>query len=180
MFLFLRLVIITIRALWAGRNHDPHMPISQTFHVLITDIDANMHLSNSRYPSFIDLVRVKFLIRTGLLKEARELGGMPVVGAIYTRFRRELKPFVKFTVKVELVYVSPRWFYLDYKFIRDGFVHCHSMEKWGVSMRGVGMVAPHKLLKQGPGLVDFPKPPAHVAKIMDAEDEMRVVVRKES
>jgi len=104
---------------------------------------------------------------------------MPVMGASYTRFRRDLGPFQKFDIRIEIAYISPRWIYFDYKFIRNGFVHCHVLEKWGAAEKGVGMVAPHLYLPPVPGQENYGKPPTHIAKLMDAEDEFRIVVRKQ-
>lgn len=176
MSLYLRLLTMIFKLLINKTTHDPCKPLECSFHVLVTDLDFNGHMTNSRYASFIDLVRLKFMIQVGLLDRLKQLGAIPVLGATYTRFRRDLKPFSKFTVKMEIVYMSPRWIYFDYKFIKDGFVHCHSLEKWGGSIHGEGMISPNKLI---PGAKEFTKPPAHIAKIMDVEDEMRVIVRKE-
>jgi acyl-CoA thioesterase FadM len=167
--------------IWFRRKgHDPCQPLEVSFRVLPSDLDVNIHLTDSRYAAFMDLVRMQYLIRTNLWANVREAGSMAVIGTAYTRFRRELKPFDKFTVKIQLVYMSPKWFYFDYKFLKNGFVHCHSIEKWGAGTRGKGMMPPQKLLTEVQVEKVFPIPPAHIIKIMDAEDEMRSVVRKDS
>lgn len=179
-------LIFSFRLLWhfilsllSKVKHDPHKPLIGYFYVMPQDLDFNLHLTNSKYPIFVDIMLYRFMAETKLLKKIRELGGWPVVGARYIRYRRDLKHFDRFAVKVELTYVSSRWFYLDYKFIKDGFIHAHVIEKWGGTKKGTGMINPAELLDSGPGVVDFPKPPAHIAKMMATEDEMRIIVRKD-
>ena len=51
-----------------------------SFRVLPTDLDVNMHLTNSRYFSFMDLSRVDHMIRNGAWKHIRARKLMPVLG----------------------------------------------------------------------------------------------------
>jgi acyl-CoA thioesterase FadM len=179
MILYFRFIFMIIKYYLVRNKHDPHVPFESSFYVLPTDLDFNMHLTNSRYPAFIDLARVRFLLETGVWSKFRSNRWMPVTGTMYTRFRRDLRPFTKFIVRMQIVYISPRWIYLDYKFIKDGFVHCHVLEKWGAHEQMVGMISPHQLIEPIPGAPEFQKPPSHIAKLMDAEDEFRLIVRKD-
>jgi acyl-CoA thioesterase FadM len=178
MTLYFRFLIRVIGYLFCKKDHNPHMPMEVFFRVQLTDLDLNLHLTNSRYPAFVDLARLDFFIKSGIWERGRSQGWMPVLSTSYMRFRRDLGLYDKFTVRVELLYMSPRWVYLDYKFIKDGFVYCHVVQKGGFYERGVGMVSPHKLAPPLPGQEDFKNPPSHIAKLMDAEDEFRLVVRK--
>lgn len=180
MLLYFRFLMSLIWILLRKKAVDPHKPFELIFHVLPTDLDFFMHMNNARYASFADILRTKFLLETGLYKNMKSLGALPIMGTTYSRFRKPLKLFDKFTVRVEVAYMSPRWIYFDVKFIKGDFVYCHVLEKYGAALPGKGMVPPHKLLPPIPGSKDFPAPPPHIVTIMAAEDEMRLVVRKES
>lgn len=177
MILYFRWFLLIMKLYFSARRQEGSNSFSMSFHVLPTDMDLNIHLTNSRYPAFMDLIRIKFMVSNGLWSHLRKHGFMPMLGGTYLRYRRDIGLFQRFDVKVELVYVSPRWCYLDYKFIRNGFVCCHALEKWGMAQRGHGMIDPRTYLPDVPAHLQANKPPVHIAKLMDAEDEFRVVVR---
>lgn len=182
MVLYFRYLMLIFYIVWCRlrkKGLDPHKPLEVSFHVLPTDLDTNMHMNNARYASFMDLVRIQFMLQTPMYGNSKQIGGIINLGASYFRFRRSLKLFDKFTVRMQVTYMSPKWIYVEYKFIKNGFVYCHSMEKLGVHIPGKGLVSPHKLLPAIPGTEDFPKPPAHVLKIMETEDEMRQLIPKD-
>ena len=72
------------------------------FRVLPTDLDINVHMTNARYLSVMDLGRTDLLIRAGMLKTMRRRRWMPVVGHIDIRFRRSLSPFQRFSLTSRL------------------------------------------------------------------------------
>lgn len=64
MNLIFRLIWMIITASLGSRRDimgESHM----TFRCLPTDLDMNLHMTNSRYHSFMDLSRVDFMIRNG-------------------------------------------------------------------------------------------------------------------
>lgn len=89
------------------------------FRVMPTDLDVNMHLTNSRYFSFMDLSRVDHMIRNGAWKHIRANKLMPVLGSGSIRFRRAVPPFQRIDVTTRVVGVDEKWVYLEHKIV-DG------------------------------------------------------------
>ena len=87
------------------------------FRCLPTDLDFNMHMTNSRYASFGDLSRVNFMIRNGAWKRFREAGLLPVLGSATFRYRRAINLFQKFAVTTSVLTWDDRWIYLLHKYL---------------------------------------------------------------
>ncbi len=83
------------------------------FRVLPTDLDINLHMTNARYLSFMDLGRTDLLLRAGALQMMWRERWMPVVGHIDIKFRRSLRPFQRFTLKSRLLCWDAKWLYLE-------------------------------------------------------------------
>jgi len=141
-------------------------------------MDFAGHMNNARYASFMDIAIIQFLIQTNIFHHMKVIGGGPVKGSTYFRFRKPLKLFDKFTIKTEIICMDEQGVYWDHKFIKDGFVVCHSIEKSGIFIPGKGMFRPHDFFKLFPGVKDFPPPPPHIVKIMETEDEMKQLMPK--
>lgn len=90
-----------------------------SFRVLPTDLDINMHLTNSRYFSFMDLSRVDHMIRIGAWTAIRANKLMPVLGSGSIRYRRPVPPFKRFNVTTRAVGCDERWIYLEHKLTAD-------------------------------------------------------------
>ncbi len=100
-----------------------------SFRVLPTDLDANLHLTNSRYFSFMDLGRVGHLIRNGAWKPIRAHKLMPVLGSGSIRYRRAVSPFKKVDVTTRVVGCDDRWIYLEHKLVAGDDVYAIAVLK---------------------------------------------------
>ncbi len=87
-----------------------------TFTVLPTDLDINLHMTNARYLSFMDLGRTELLLSAGTFKVAYSEHWRPVVGNIDINFRRQLLPFRRFKLRTRLAGWDEKWFYLEQQF----------------------------------------------------------------
>ena len=99
----------------AGENHI-------TFRCMPWDLDLNMHMTNSRYHSFLDLCRVDFMIRSGAWARLRKEGLGPVLGSSTIRFRRPIKPLQKFDVTARMLTWDERWIYMEQRILAGGDV----------------------------------------------------------
>lgn len=88
-----------------------------SYRCLPTDLDFNMHMTNSRYASFADLSRVNFMIRNGAWKRLRDAKLFPVLGSATFRFRRAIGVFQAFTVTTSILTWDDKWVYILHKFI---------------------------------------------------------------
>ena len=89
----------------------------QAFRCLPHDLDVNMHMTNSRYHSFMDIARINFMIRNGAWRRARRAGLFPVLGSSSIRFRRPISLFRRFTVTTRVASWDDRWIYLEQRFL---------------------------------------------------------------
>ncbi|MDB2386156.1 thioesterase family protein [Shewanella sp.] len=95
-----------------------------TYRALPSDCDVNFHLTNSRYPAFMDLSRTYMLAEMGLLKRFLTLGWMPIVNAAEFTYIRDIKPFAQFTVESKVVGWDEKYFYVEQRFVSARGLHC--------------------------------------------------------
>jgi acyl-CoA thioesterase FadM len=89
--------------------------------VMPNDLDLNRHVNNGRIYSLVDLGRMDWFMRTGLLKQSIRRGWMPVVGDSTGRFIRQMKLFEKFRLDTHLLGWNERWLFLEHRLHRaDG------------------------------------------------------------
>ncbi len=93
------------------------------FRVWPTDLDINLHMTNARYLSMMDLGRTDLLIRAGMLGTVMKKRWLPVVGNVHIRFRRSLQPFQRFTLKTRLLCWDEKWFYMEQRIESDRGLH---------------------------------------------------------
>ncbi|MCG9728971.1 thioesterase family protein [Shewanella sp. Isolate13] len=94
------------------------------YRALPTDCDINFHLTNSRYPAFMDLARTYMMAEMGFLKRFLKLGWMPIVNAAEFTYIRDIKPFAKFEIETKLVGWDEKYFYIEQRFVSERGLHC--------------------------------------------------------
>jgi acyl-CoA thioesterase FadM len=148
MNLIFRLIWVFFRALFKPRIG--LLDSSElTFHVLPTDLDVNLHMTNARYLSIMDLGRTDLLIRAGQLGVVRKMRWLPVVGSIDIRFRHSLRPLQRFTLKTRLLCWDDKWLYMEQRLESDKGVHAVAMVR-GL-FRGRGGSVPSQVLLDAMG-----------------------------
>ncbi len=103
MNLWFRLLHLLLCSWFRPRLQAPTGVSRLQFRVLPTDIDLNLHMTNGRYWTIFDLGRLDLVLRTGLGKVAMRRKWAPIAGAGTIQFRRELKPFQRFTLETRMV-----------------------------------------------------------------------------
>lgn len=130
MNLFFRLFLIVIQA-FRGPKMAALDVSSLSFHVLPNDLDTNVHMTNARYLSIMDLGRVDLIVRTGFWKEMRTRKWYPVVGESHLVHRRSLAPFERYQLRTSILCWDEKWTYLA-----QDFIH-HSGDGEQVAARGI-------------------------------------------
>jgi acyl-CoA thioesterase FadM len=128
MNLIFRLIWMFITAR-LGAARDPMGENRMTFRCWPTDLDVNMHMTNSRYHSFTDLVRIDLVIRSGAWARLRAAKLYPVLGSATMRFRRSIRPLQKFTVTARVLSWDDRWIYIEHRFMTGQDVAAISIVK---------------------------------------------------
>lgn len=73
------------------------------FRTGLLDLDASLHMNNGRYLTIMDLGRLDFMARGGLMKPAIKNRWTPIASAISISFRRELRYGQKFRLYTRLL-----------------------------------------------------------------------------
>ena len=116
MNLILRFILILIKCIRAPRIHllqESHL----TFHCLPTDCDINLHMTNSRYLSFMDLGRLYYSAQVGVAKLFFKQKWVGVINAIELTFIRPINPFQKFSLITKILAWDEKYYYFEQKFI---------------------------------------------------------------
>ncbi|WP_144211618.1 thioesterase family protein [Shewanella donghaensis] len=134
-----------------------------SYRALPLDCDINLHLTNSRYPAFMDLARTHMIAEMGVMKKFLKLKWLPIVNASELTFFRDIKPFEKFEIETKIVGWDEKYFYIEHRFITARGLHCIA------HVRGVfickGKQVPIQELVNAAGHFDAaPEMPPEVAK----------------
>lgn len=84
------------------------------------DLDVLLHMNNGRYLTIMDLGRVDFLIRSGMMDKIRQRKWYPVVAALSITYKRPLKLWQKFEMTTRIAGWDERWIYLQQEFHSRG------------------------------------------------------------
>jgi acyl-CoA thioesterase FadM len=84
------------------------------------DLDLLWHMNNGRYLTIMDLGRVDFLIRSGLLDKIRQRNWYPVVAALTITYKRPLKLWQNFEMTTRVAGWDERWIYMQQEFHSGG------------------------------------------------------------
>lgn len=103
MNLWFRLLHLLLCSVFRPKLAAPFGVSRVAFRVLPNDLDSNLHMTNGRYWNIFDLGRLDLILRMGLGRVALREKWAPIVGAGTIQFRRELKPFQRFTLETRLV-----------------------------------------------------------------------------
>ena len=120
MNLYFRLILVFFRSLFHLGTAGMFDVSTLRFRVLPTDLDTNLHMSNSIYLSIMDLSRLDLITRLGFVKHVFLSGWQPMIGNAYVRFRRGLTPFRAYEVESKLVSWDEKWVYIEQKFVSRG------------------------------------------------------------
>lgn len=137
-----------------------------------TDLDLNLHLTNSRYLSMMDLGRIDLLARAGVLGPLVRRRWQPLVGSVAVRYHRPIDPMQRFTLKTRLLCWDEKWFYIEQRFEVNGRLATLAYVR-GLFRGPQGNVRPQEVLAAG-GQPEraSPPPPAVVAEWQRMEDDI--------
>lgn len=91
-----------------------------SFRVAPTDLDLNLHMTNSRYSSIMDLGRLDLILRSNGRGLVFKKKWQAVLGASHIRFRRALNCFQKFELHSRIIGWDEKWFYIEQRLVSQG------------------------------------------------------------
>lgn len=115
MNLYFRLIATVLRFIF-GKKQDMYTPTHTRFRAYLRDVDFNLHVNNARYLSFMDLSRLDYLGRSGLLGLVVRHRLNPIVAAIDIKFIKEIKPFEAIEIITQLDHYDHKYFYITQTF----------------------------------------------------------------
>lgn len=133
------------------------------------DIDVYPEMNNGRHLTLMDLGRVDFAIRTGILKKGHARGWGLVAAGASVRFRHRLAPLRRFALTTRLVGRDDRWFYFIHETEQGARVCSQALVRVGLRSKD-GLVASSEVLAVLGRPEWKPAMPHWVLKWIEAED----------
>ncbi|OQX34280.1 MAG: hypothetical protein B0D91_12820 [Oceanospirillales bacterium LUC14_002_19_P2] len=140
MNLYLRFLILVLRIIVFRRSYTrkPMDTSILSFIVCLHDCDINLHLTNARYFSFMDLGRTLHMAESGLLRLTLKHRWKLIASAQEIAYLRELPPFHRFQLHTTLLGWDNKYCYFEQRFERDG--RLYSLGHSRVAIVGSGKV----------------------------------------
>lgn len=115
MYIWLR--FLRLFAPW--RKPEPLNPFTDTsilhYKAGLGDMDFNAHMNNGRYLTIMDMGRIDFGKRAGLADKMKHLPWTPLVAALTTSFRKEIRLGERFQLETRLLSWDEDWVYMEQK-----------------------------------------------------------------
>ena len=104
------------------------------------DLDYNLHVNNGRYLALAHISGAQWIVRTGVLRIARQHKALLVIGDALAKFRHDLQVFQTFEIHSRLVGWDSKWVFFEHRFVRKD--------------RVIGVVAGRAVLKAQSGPIN--------------------------
>jgi acyl-CoA thioesterase FadM len=146
MYPYLRLIDVGLRNIFRKEYFSINQETIIHFRVLPSDIDTNFHLNNGRYLTLMDLARIDFIGKTGLLKPLIKRRWFPVLGAAQMIYLKSLRCFQTYTIHTAIECWDDKWFIMTQRFESQGKVYAYGHVR-GMIRNRHGNIAPDKVLE---------------------------------
>ena len=145
MNLYFRIILVLIKSFFA-KKISPLTSSTLSFRALPFDCDINLHLTNSRYLSFMDLGRTYYVGQLKMIGKLLKKKWMPVVASSEITFIRQVKPFQKVTLTTQLLTWDEKYQYFYQHFSTDKQIVATALVKTAAYTKD-GAVAMEKILQ---------------------------------
>lgn len=145
MNLILRMLVLMVASIFKSKLPIVKPVNELRLRVLPNDIDINFHMNNGRYLTICDLTRVDMFIRTGLAKAMIKHGWMPVISEHTMKYKKSLKLFQGYDVKMEVVDWDEKAFHMLHTFHVGDRVVAEGTSR-GVIVGKQGVVPPQEVI----------------------------------
>jgi len=147
MNLILRMIALLTASFFKSKLPVEKPKNSLTLRVLPNDIDINLHMNNGRYLTICDLTRVDMFIRTGLARIMFNEKWIPVISEHTMKYKKALKLFQKYEVKMEVTGWDDKSFQMLHTFLVGNRVVAEGTSL-GVIVSKAGVVPPIEVMKK--------------------------------
>lgn len=142
-----------------------------TMRVWPSDVDTFGHMNNGRFLTVMDLGRNDLLVRSGAVWTWLRQRWTPLLGGATIRYKRALRPFVRYQLRTRVLGWDDKWFYFEQRFTRSDQVYAVAIVK--ALLQGPdGKVPPAELFASIGHNGDSPTLPESVALWLETEMSM--------
>jgi acyl-CoA thioesterase FadM len=179
MNLYLRVLLVFIRSLFAPRIASVLDVAHLRLRVLPNDLDFNMHMNNGRYLTIMDLGRFDLILRSGLLRQMMRKKAAPVLASVQMRYRVQMNPFRQYDLETRVLCWDDKWIYMEQRFIilkgkKAGAVAAIGLVKGGFYDPATRTTVPTSELLQVMKMDTISPPfPPYLREWIAAEDSLR-------
>lgn len=169
--LLVRFLVSFIHYFIVGRIKDPMAIHHRKMRVWLNDCDINGHMTNARYPSFVDLTRLLYFLQVGAWQRFVKEKWVIVLSAQTMTFIKEIKPFAQVDIETKLLCWDRKYFYFEHKFKIDGVLHAKALARCA-AIKGKRVRAFDQFLTAGGYDIESPQIPPQVQAwiaLMDAK-----------
>jgi acyl-CoA thioesterase FadM len=96
--------------------------LTRSFHVRLFDCDGFRVMTAFKYAAYMDFIRWEMIARSKLYKEILPKGLAPSLGSQKIIYRKPLKLWTKFTLRLKTMGWDEKWVYHVHKFEQNGEV----------------------------------------------------------
>jgi len=171
MNLLLRLLMTIIRGFFRSKINFLDES-TMRMHVWPNDLDLNMHMTNSRYVSVMDLGRTDLLMRTGAAKIMLKNKWQAVLGAGTIRFRRPMNIFQAYDLKTQVIGWQGKWVYIEQKIYSKDILIAHALLK-GAFLKGSQTVQINEIFEEFGFVAELERVPECVKQWMELDECFR-------
>ncbi len=184
MNLWLRLIWTVIVTALAGKTTDILQAFRLRMRVLPNDLDTNLHMNNGRYLTLMDLGRLNFVTRIGMMRAMAKSKCIPVLSSAKIRYRIPLYLWQEFDLETRLVCWDEKWAYIEQRFIitkgeKTGAIAAIALVKGSFYSTQTKTTVPTQDLMQVIGAnLQSPEFPDYILDWQKAEKSLRQVTAK--
>lgn len=137
MNLYFRLIWMILRVWFLRRKTALTETFRRPFRALPTDCDINLHLTNGRYFSLLDIARIEHLARMKMIGPLLKRRWLPVLNATEITFIRPVAPLSRFDIATRIITWDDKYLYMEQRFETPGTLHAVSLARAAFVCRGV-------------------------------------------
>lgn len=104
----------------------PRRTTRLTLRVAWRHVDFNLHMNYASYLEAMEVGRWDWVARAGLVVPWLRLGLRPVVGSVDIQYRKELRPFARYTLETELSGFERRAVVFEQRFLVGTTTHAQA------------------------------------------------------
>ncbi len=108
---------------------NPEEELTRTFRVRLLDCDGLRIMTAYKYVIYMDLIRWEMILRSKLFKLIVLKGLAPALSSQKLVYKKPIKRFTKFTIKLKTVGWDNKWVYHVHKFEQNGKIKAIGVTK---------------------------------------------------